>query len=69
LGGPSPASAALSDADVRYLGASTLGYAGISVAGAGDVDADGSLDVLVGDFADNEGGYASGAAFLVLSGF
>jgi hypothetical protein len=68
LGGPSPASAPLSDADVRYVGVMGFGNAGISVAGGGDVDADGVLDVLVGDFQDSEGGTDAGAAFLVLGG-
>ena len=61
LGGPSPASASLSDSDARFR-ASGCEHAG-EVSGAGDVDGDGYDDMLVGapDY-----GYQSGSVYLVL---
>jgi len=43
-------------------------YAGWPVAGAGDVDADGLADILVGARGADDGGIDSGAAFLMLGG-
>ena len=62
LGSGTPVSASLSTA-VTYTGEASSDMAGASVAGAGDVNADGYADVLVGAY-----GCASstGAAYLVL---
>ncbi len=38
----------LSDADTRFVGAAARDRAGVSIAGAGDVDADGYDDVIIG---------------------
>lgn len=64
--GPVTASLDLSTADARFNGEGGGGYAGRSVAAAGDVDADGYGDLLVGAFHDNEGGTDAGAAYLIL---
>jgi hypothetical protein len=57
----------LRDADVNLQGASTSDEAGISVAGALDVNADGAEDVIVGANGVSEGtGTAEGAAYVVL---
>jgi hypothetical protein len=50
----------LSQADVKLVGEDSWHYAGISVAGGGDVDADGHDDLLVGA--------ARGAVYLVYGG-
>jgi hypothetical protein len=67
LGGPSPASMPLRAADATYTGRRHE-YAGIGVAGAGDVDSDGYDDVLVGAYENSDDGSLSGAAYLVLGG-
>ena len=64
LGGP-PTSGSLSSAAAEFYGGSQYGYVGYSVAGVGDVDADGTDDMLVGSCAYNGG---PGAAYLVLGG-
>ncbi len=66
LYGPLHGSLALSSADLVMSGEFEGDDAGASVAGAGDVDDDGVDDLLVGAFQNDRGGYASGAAYLVL---
>jgi len=68
LGGPSPAPESLSDADAKYVGEVRGDQAGWSVAGAGDVDADGYDDVLVGANYNGTNGLNAGAAYLMLRG-
>ncbi len=55
----------LSDADARFVGENAGDEAGARVSGAGDVDADGHDDILVGAWGNDEGGGAAGAAYLV----
>jgi hypothetical protein len=55
----------LSDADAKLVGEAELDEAGVSVAGAGDVDADGHDDLLVGAWGNDDGGPFTGAAYLV----
>jgi len=64
LCGPVSADQGLADGDAKLVGAAGDG-AGSSVASAGDVDADGSDDLLIGASANDEGGESAGAAFLV----
>lgn len=52
----------------RWNGVSTLGYFGQSVSGAGDVNADGYADVIVGEDKTSGGFYRAGSAY-VYSGF
>jgi hypothetical protein len=63
--GPVTGSRDLSLADAKLVGEGPGDYAG-PVSGAGDVDADGHDDVLVGAMYGNEGGENAGAAYLVL---
>ncbi len=55
----------LGDADAKLYGENELDEVGISVAGAGDVDADGHDDLLVGSAGNDEAGDIAGAAYLV----
>ena len=67
--GPVTGALSLSSADATLVGEDHDDYAGASVSGAGDVDGDGHDDLLIGAVGHNEvtpGGYATGAAFLVL---
>ena len=66
LGEATPASASLSSAIARYSGTTAGESAGISVAGGGDIDGDGYVDLLVGAYGNNENGEYAGAAYLVL---
>jgi hypothetical protein len=58
----------LSRADVKFLGEEIEDHAGYSVSGAGDVDADGRADLLVGANYNGEGGTYAGIAYLVYGG-
>lgn len=51
---------------IEYFGEAASDNAGISVAGAGDVNADGFDDLLIGANLNDDGGASAGAAYLVL---
>ena len=63
--GPLSGTTSLSLARARFDGAAANDYAGASVAGAGDVDADGYADMLVGATGEDSGGSSAGAAYLL----
>jgi hypothetical protein len=50
-----------------FLGENARDWAGISVAGAGDVDGNGMDDILIGAYGFDENGSNAGAAYLILS--
>ena len=67
LGTASPYSSALSSAAAEYTGEVADDHAGYHVAGAGDYDADGFADILIGAPDNDDGpGDEAGAAYLVL---
>jgi len=53
-----------SAAHVKLIGEDAADYFGRSVSGAGDVNQDGFDDVIVGAYADDDGGSLSGVAFI-----
>ena len=55
----------LSLADAEFVGEGSEDYVGFSVSGAGDVDADGHADLLLGAYGNDAGGASAGAAYLV----
>jgi len=55
----------LSTADAKYVGEEQGDWAGARVASAGDVDGDGSLDLLIGAYEESTGGEGAGAVYLV----
>jgi hypothetical protein len=57
-----------SDSDALLVGEVEIDYAGTSTASAGDVDADGLRDILIGAPNNDEGGDHAGAAYLVHGG-
>ena len=63
--GPVRGTVKLSDADAVLGGEVYSDWAGCSVSGAADVDADGQDDLLVGASGNDEGGEEAGAAHLV----
>jgi hypothetical protein len=63
--GPVSGTLELSMADATFVG-ERRGDLMLAGAGAGDVDADGHDDVLLGGFGNDEGGADAGAAYLVL---
>ena len=63
--GPVSGEVDLSAATARLLGEQPGDFAGYSVAGGGDADGDGVADLLVGAYANDDGGTASGATYLV----
>lgn len=64
LGSASPAGGSLGTVGIQYTAEAAGDNAGISVAGAGDVNGDGFSDILIG--ANLNGGSDNGAAYLVL---
>ena len=64
--GPVTGSVGLSSADARLLGEAEDDEAGEALAAAGDVDADGYADLLVGSRNESSNGSQAGAAYLVL---
>ena len=65
FGESAPASASVSAA-VQYSGAGIGDNAGVDVAGAGDFNADGYADVLIGAYGNDDAYSAAGAAYLIL---
>ena len=63
-----PGSYTMTDADAIYYGESQSDSLGYAVAGAGDVDADGYQDLLLGAWGHDGVGNLSGAAYLVFGG-
>ncbi|MFZ5479351.1 MAG: MopE-related protein, partial [Myxococcota bacterium] len=66
LGSASPSGRSLSTADAQFTGESAGDEAGVSVAGAGDVNADAHDDVVLGAFHHSDAGLYAGAAYVVL---
>ena len=56
----------LASADGVFVGEESGDFAGFAVAGAGDADADGLADLLIGAYGEDELGRRTGAAYLVL---
>ena len=56
----------LADADAVFTGQRLGDYAGSSVSGAGDINADGFDDIIIGAYRDDSAGPDAGAAFIVL---
>jgi hypothetical protein len=56
----------LSTADASFWGEAASDNAGRSVAIAGDVNGDGYDDILIGAYANSEGGVAAGQAYVIL---
>jgi hypothetical protein len=63
--GPAKGVLDLSDADAKFTGEEVGDHAGFAVAWAGDVDADGYDDVLLGAHGYDEDGANMGAAYLI----
>jgi hypothetical protein len=55
----------LGSADGKHLGESAYDYSGYSVAGVGDVNADGKDDIITGAWLEDEGGNGAGSAYLI----
>ncbi len=66
LFGPVTGTVDLSDAELTFVGEADHDRAGYSVAGAGDVNADGYDDLIVGAHSNDEGAPGAGAAYLIL---
>ena len=62
--GPGLSDLELAD-EITLIGEIAGDYAGVSVAGAGDVNADGRMDLIIGANGQDAGGSASGAAYLL----
>jgi len=63
---PGGGSVSLASASAKFWGEAAGDAAGFSVAGAGDLDADGRTDLLIGAPTQDSGGADAGAAYLVL---
>ena len=56
----------LSAADASFWGEDSSDYSGWAVSGAGDVNGDGFDDILIGAYADEDGGSFAGQVYLIL---
>jgi hypothetical protein len=56
----------LSTADASYIGEDAGDFAGICVAGDGDVNGDGLDDILIGAYSDDDGGNNAGQTYLIM---
>ena len=65
--GPIAGALGLAGADADFSGEDAGDEAGVSVAGAGDVDGDGREDFLVGAREESTSGYLAGAVYLITS--
>ena len=68
LGQASPATTSLSAADASFPASDSSDRAGATLAAAGDTNADGYSDVLIGAYYDEAGGTGAGAAYLLYGG-
>ncbi len=68
LGGVCPQAMSTLAADATFTGEAIDDAAGVSVAAAGDVNRDGYADMLIGAFANDNGGSRAGAAYLLYGG-
>ncbi len=66
--GPFGGTLRLTDAQATLCGERSTDLAGYAVAGAGDVDADGSPDLLVGAKSNDSAATSAGASYLLLGG-
>jgi hypothetical protein len=66
INGPVDHDVPVASADAMFYGEMDYDYAGIAVAGAGDVNGDGNDDVLVGAYANDEAGNLAGKTYLLL---
>ncbi len=64
--GPVTGDVDLAAADVKFLAEDAGDLVGSAVASAGDVNADGYDDLIIGAYGDDDGGSAAGAAYLIL---
>ncbi len=69
LGGTVRGTQSLSLANTKFVGESDLDYVGYSVAGLGDVNGDGNLDLGFGVLGDDAGATDAGAAYVALGPF
>ncbi|MBN1336393.1 MAG: FG-GAP repeat protein [Deltaproteobacteria bacterium] len=63
--GPVTSDLDLSAADVKLIGDGGGDYAGSTLGSAGDVDGDGYDDLVIGAYADDDGGSGAGAGYLI----
>ena len=66
--GPITGYSNLSGAAAKFNGSESLEHVGSSVAGGGDVDGDGLLDLWIGAIGDSEAAHWAGAVSLILGG-
>ncbi len=64
--GPISGEQSLSAAHAKFTAEAAEDFAGQNVSGPGDVDGDGTPDLLIGAGADDTGGTSAGAAYLLL---
>lgn len=68
FGQATPATTSLSAADASFPASDSSDRAGTTLAAAGDTNADGFSDVLIGAYYDEGGGTGAGAAYLLYGG-